>query len=108
MRRGAVRFRPARERVKLVRSLACVDAAIESIDQDQTVRRTLRLLHPDIFTNGGDITNDSVPEADVCRELGIKLVDGLGEKVQSSSYLINRIAKPSSSENLNGKLGREA
>ena len=34
MRRGAVRFRPARERVKLVRSLACVDAAIESIDQD--------------------------------------------------------------------------
>eukprot|EP00435_Cladocopium_sp_Y103_P010979 s4390_g2.t2 len=85
---------PARERVKLVRSLACVDAAIESIDKDQTVRRTLRILHPDIFTNGGDIRNENVPEADVCRELGIKLVDGLGEKVQSSSWLINRIAKP--------------
>eukprot|EP00439_Symbiodinium_sp_Y106_P025128 s3726_g3.t1 len=87
-------FMPARERVKLVRSLACVDAAIEAIDQDQTVRRTLRLLHPDIFTNGGDIKNEDVPEADVCRELGIKLIDGLGDKVQSSSWLINKIAKP--------------
>ncbi|CAK9017099.1 unnamed protein product [Durusdinium trenchii] len=45
-------FMPARERVKLVRSLACVDAAIEAIDKDQTVRRTLRILHPDVFTNG--------------------------------------------------------
>eukprot|EP00930_Biecheleria_cincta_P080107 TRINITY_DN68193_c0_g1_i1.p1 TRINITY_DN68193_c0_g1~~TRINITY_DN68193_c0_g1_i1.p1 ORF type:complete len:148 (-),score=22.48 TRINITY_DN68193_c0_g1_i1:74-517(-) len=81
-------FMPARERVKLVRSLACVDAAIESVDNDNTVCRTLQLLHPDIFTNGGDIRNETVPEANVCRELGIKLVDGLGDKIQSSSWLI--------------------
>mmetsp|Transcript_100478 Transcript_100478/g.178474 ORF Transcript_100478/g.178474 Transcript_100478/m.178474 type:complete len:145 (-) Transcript_100478:81-515(-) len=81
-------FMPARERVKLVRSLACVDAAIESVDEDQSVQRTLKLLHPDIFTNGGDIKSDNVPEATVCQELGIKLVDGLGEKIQSSSWLI--------------------
>eukprot|EP00931_Biecheleriopsis_adriatica_P008435 TRINITY_DN109623_c0_g1_i1.p1 TRINITY_DN109623_c0_g1~~TRINITY_DN109623_c0_g1_i1.p1 ORF type:complete len:149 (-),score=37.59 TRINITY_DN109623_c0_g1_i1:72-518(-) len=90
-------FMTARERVKLVRSLECVDAAIESVDQDMSVKRTLTLLHPDIFTNGGDMKNAHVPEADVCQELGIKLVDGLGEKIQSSSWLINRI-NPSGSD----------
>mmetsp|Transcript_27558 Transcript_27558/g.54023 ORF Transcript_27558/g.54023 Transcript_27558/m.54023 type:complete len:147 (-) Transcript_27558:134-574(-) len=82
-------FMPARERVKLVRSLACVDAAIESVDQDRSVAKTLAIIHPDIFTNGGDVSKDTIPEARVCAELGIHLVDGLGEKIQSSSWLIN-------------------
>mmetsp|Transcript_94879 Transcript_94879/g.186100 ORF Transcript_94879/g.186100 Transcript_94879/m.186100 type:complete len:173 (-) Transcript_94879:20-538(-) len=86
-------FMPARERVKLVRSLACVDAAVESVDDDRSVCKTLRLLHPDIFTNGGDARNDNIPEAQVCAELGISMVDGLGEKIQSSSLLV-RGAKP--------------
>mmetsp|Transcript_26536 Transcript_26536/g.76385 ORF Transcript_26536/g.76385 Transcript_26536/m.76385 type:complete len:143 (-) Transcript_26536:517-945(-) len=81
-------FMPARERVKLVRSLACVDAAIESVDDDKSVCKTLSIIHPDIFTNGGDQKNDSIPEAQVCAELGIHMVDGLGDKVQSSSWLI--------------------
>mmetsp|Transcript_105197 Transcript_105197/g.263491 ORF Transcript_105197/g.263491 Transcript_105197/m.263491 type:complete len:158 (-) Transcript_105197:39-512(-) len=81
-------FMPARERVRLVRSLACVDAAVESVDQDQSVCRTLRLLHPDVFTNGGDQKNDNIPEAQVCSELGIAMVDGLGQKIQSSSELV--------------------
>lgn len=48
------------------------------------------LLHPDIFTNGGDQNNDSIPEAKICKELGILLTDGLGGKVQSSSWLLAR------------------
>mmetsp|Transcript_67103 Transcript_67103/g.174714 ORF Transcript_67103/g.174714 Transcript_67103/m.174714 type:complete len:147 (+) Transcript_67103:106-546(+) len=86
-------FMPARERVKLVRSLACVDAAIESCDEDASVCRTLAMVHPDIFTNGGDTTNDKIAEAGVCEELGIQTVDGLGTKIQSSSWLIKG-AKP--------------
>lgn len=35
---------PARERVKLVRSLQCVDAAVEAIDEDESVAETLRCL----------------------------------------------------------------
>merc|ERR1712039_625659 len=93
MKKGQA-FMPARERVRLVRSLACVDAAVESIDQDQSVCKTLRLLHPDVFTNGGDQKNDNIPEAQVCSELGIAMVDGLGEKIQSSSGLV-RGAMPS-------------
>ena len=81
-------FMQASERVKLVRSLACVDVALEACDDDRSVKKTLRLLHPDVFTNGGDQNNDSIPEAELCRELGIELVDGLGEKIQSSSFLI--------------------
>eukprot|EP00516_Mucochytrium_quahogii_P006552 CAMPEP_0203751836 /NCGR_PEP_ID=MMETSP0098-20131031/5835_1 /ASSEMBLY_ACC=CAM_ASM_000208 /TAXON_ID=96639 /ORGANISM=" , Strain NY0313808BC1" /LENGTH=147 /DNA_ID=CAMNT_0050641731 /DNA_START=28 /DNA_END=471 /DNA_ORIENTATION=- len=83
-------FMPAAERVKLVRALECVDAAVVAVDDDRTVCKTLSLLHPDIFTNGGDQTNTSIPEAKPCEELGIKLVDGLGGKVQSSSWLLAR------------------
>ena len=83
-------FMPATERVKLVRSLDCVDAAIAAFDEDRTCRKTIRLLVPDAFTNGGDQNNDSIPEAPVCKEIGCELVDGLGMKVQSSSWLMAR------------------
>jgi len=78
----------ARERVRLIRNLNFVDMAIESIDQDKSVCQTLRLLHPDAFANGGDQTSVNVPEKEICDELGAKMVDGLGEKVQSSRWLV--------------------
>ena len=81
-------FMKAAERVKVVRALECVDIAIESMDTDRTVCKTLAALHPHIFTNGGDQFNDNIPEAEICRKNGIKLVDGLGKKIQSSSSLI--------------------
>ena len=83
-------FMPSRERVKLIRALDCVDAAVEAIDTDRTCCKTLALLHPDIFTNGGDQTNQSIPEAPVCERLGITMMDGMGEKIQSSSWLLAR------------------
>lgn len=83
-------FMPARERVKLVRSLGCVDAAIESVDEGPSVCKTIAIIHPDIFTNGGDAKNSNIPEAEICAELGIQMVDNLGEKIQSSSWLIRK------------------
>ncbi|CAK9056465.1 unnamed protein product [Durusdinium trenchii] len=73
---------PARERVKLVRSLQCVDAAVEAIDDDESVAETLRLLHPDIFANGGG-TKPTELEIKVCAQLGIQMVDGLGIQLLS-------------------------
>jgi D-beta-D-heptose 7-phosphate kinase/D-beta-D-heptose 1-phosphate adenosyltransferase len=81
-------FMPARERVRLVRALECVDVAIEAVDKDRSVCATLSIIHPDVFTNGGDQTNEAIPEAETCRVLGIRMVDGLGEKINSSSSIL--------------------
>ena len=35
-------------------------------------------------------SNESIPEAKICNELGIKMVDQLGDKINSSSWLISR------------------
>ena len=42
------------------------------------------------FANGGDQDNTICPEADICNSLGIKLIDGLGKKIQSSSWLLKK------------------
>ena len=81
-------FMPENERLKIIRSLKVVDMAVLSIDEDRTVCKTLESVRPDIFTNAGDQTNDKIPEKPVCERLGIILVDGLGEKIQSSSWLL--------------------
>jgi len=41
-----------------------------------------------VFANGGDQNNDTIPEREVCDRLGIELLDGLGDKIQSSSWLL--------------------
>jgi len=83
-------FMPAEERIKIIQELKCVDYVVKSIDQDRTVCATLASVSPkpDFFCNGGDQNNNSIPEADICHELGIDLRDGFGEKIQSSSWLI--------------------
>lgn len=82
---------PVQERIAIVRALRDVDEVVESIDQDRTVCATLRLVHQQygvtVFANGGDQFNTGIPEAPVCKELGIELVDSLGDKIQSSSWL---------------------
>jgi cytidyltransferase-like protein len=78
------------ERLKIIRSLKIVDMAVLSIDEDRTVCKTLEAIRPDIFTNGDDQTNEIIPEKDICDKLNIKLVDGLGLKIQSSSWLLSK------------------
>ena len=89
MKKGSS-FMPENERLKIIRSLRIVDMAVLSIDDDRTVCKTLSCVRPDIFTNGGDQFNDIIPEKNICDELKIKLVDGLGEKIQSSSWLLEK------------------
>ena len=41
------------------------------------------------FANGGDRGKDNVPEVDICKELGVIMLWGVGgDKIQSSSWLI--------------------
>lgn len=81
------------ERMRVLGALRVVDEVVLSIDQDRTVCETLRRVHPDVFANGGDVSNEKCPEAVVCSELGIEMVDGLGDKIQSSSWLTGLVAK---------------
>ena len=83
-------FMKEQERLKIIRSLKIVDMAVLSIDEDKTVCKTLKCVMPCIFANGGDQFNDNIPEKDICDKLKIQLVDGLGDKIQSSSILLER------------------
>jgi len=49
-------------------------------------------VKPHVFANGGDRREaEDIPEAAVCRELGIEMVFNVGGgKVQSSSHLVQR------------------
>ncbi len=42
------------------------------------------------FGNGGDRTETTTPENDVCNSYGIESVWGLGDKIQSSSWLLEK------------------
>lgn len=86
-------FMPEDERLKIIRSLRIVDMAVLSIDDDRTVCKTLRSVRPHIFANGGDQFNDIIPEKPICEELNIQLSDGLGDKIQSSSWLLAKAQK---------------
>src|SRR4029078_13045868 len=92
LKKGSV-FMTAKERIQIIREFKCVDFVIEAVDDDPSVCKTLALLHPDIFAKGGDRTIDNIPETDICKQLGIKIVDGLGEKIQSSRTLMAGIEK---------------
>jgi D-beta-D-heptose 7-phosphate kinase/D-beta-D-heptose 1-phosphate adenosyltransferase len=93
--KGSKEFMDENERLQIVRSLKMVDKAFLSIDEDSTQCLTLKALgtfhsyeYGLAFANGGDQDNNSIPEAGICQELGISLIDGLGDKVQSSSWLL--------------------
>ena len=81
-------FMSEKERLAIISSLKMIDKAVLSIDKDRTVFKTLELLRPHIFAKGGDSTLDNVPEREICEKLGIRLVLGLGDKIQSSSWLL--------------------
>ena len=86
-------FMPAEERLKIVSSLKMVDKAVLSIDKDKTVCKTLELLKPHIFAKGGDSTLNNVPEKEICEKFGIRLALGMGDKIQSSSWLLKDLEK---------------
>ena len=80
-------FMDENDRVEIVKALRFVDEVFLSVDKDRTVCKSLEEIKPDIFANGGDRATSEVPETPVCKKLNIKMVDGLGDKIRSSSSL---------------------
>lgn len=88
--KGSKHFMDQEERSKIVAALRCVDEVVIARDTDGSVCKTIEMISPvpHIFAKGGDRFSNEIPEAEVCRRLGIHMVDGLGAKVQSSSWLL--------------------
>ena len=87
-------FMSENDRWRLVGELKCVDIPVLSIDSGASVSDTIQMLvdkgfNPAIFAKGGDRFSNEIPEAQVCREHGIQIVDGLGDKIRSSSELVS-------------------
>ena len=89
------------DRITIIRELRDVDDVVKSIDKDRTVIETIKFVVDKYtleyknsegvldfyFCNGGDAFNNNIPEKPICDQLGVKLIDGLGGKVSSSSWL---------------------
>lgn len=95
--KGSKAFQDEAERMMIVSNFRVVDKAVLSIDKDRTVCETIAQIHKDFskeydlaFANGGDQNNETIPERPVCERLGITLLDGLGDKIQSSSWLLKK------------------
>ena len=80
-------FMDEKDRVIIVSNLKNVDEVFLSIDKDKTVCASLEKIKPDIFANGGDRKNYEIPESVICKKYDIKIIDGLGDKIRSSSDL---------------------
>ncbi len=89
-------FMPEQERKEILEAFSFVDKVVLSTHEKDTtdisICTDLASLHPDIFAKGGDRVADNIPEYALCKELGIKMVFGVGYggKVQSSSELVER------------------
>ena len=95
--KGSKFFQDQDERIRIIRALSIVDMAWISVDKDSTQNATLKLMVDKFygsmklaFANGGDQNNDTIPEAEICRQFNIELIDGLGDKIQSSSWLLEK------------------
>ena len=93
--KGSKAFQNENERMLIVSNIKAVDKTILSVDQDRTVCATLKMIvekygseYKLAFANGGDQNNETIPEQEICKESGINLIDGLGDKIQSSSWLL--------------------
>lgn len=93
--KGSKEFMDENERQIILKNIKAVDRVYLSIDKDKSVRETLKLINHEIgakynlfFANGGDQNNDSIAEKDICDKLKIKLIDNMGDKIQSSSWIL--------------------
>jgi D-glycero-beta-D-manno-heptose 1-phosphate adenylyltransferase len=77
---------PAEERAEILAALADIDAVV--IFPEPDVRAIIREIRPDVHAKGTDYTADTVPEADLVRELGGR-VEIVGDpKNHSASEII--------------------
>ena len=93
MRKKGYVFMPWKERAEIIREFASVTVVTRFDDSDDTACNAIRKFRPDAFANGGDRKKNNTPEMDLCDELGIQMLWGIGgkDKPQSSSWLVDKL-----------------
>ncbi|HHZ96468.1 MAG TPA: hypothetical protein EYN67_13160 [Flavobacteriales bacterium] len=91
-RKKGFNFMDFKSRYEILDSIKGVIIVDSVNDADGTVCDAIRRHKPTYFANGGDRGKNNTPEADLCRELGVELLWGIGgdEKIESSSDLLTR------------------
>lgn len=92
MRKKGYVFMPWHERAKIMGNLKGVVLVTGVDDTDNSVCEAIGYHKPDAFANGGDRKKENTPEMELCDELGIQMLWGIGgkDKPQSSSWLVNK------------------
>jgi len=96
--KGSIPFMEERERIKIINGLKYPDKVLLSVDKDGSVAKSLEMVAnmyagKIYFAKGGDRNIDNIPESErkVCKKFGIEIINNVGEKIQSSSWLLKNI-----------------
>jgi cytidyltransferase-like protein len=89
---------PYHDRYTVLNAIKYVDRVEKNIDEDGTCAKTIEHIVEsniklDIFAKGGDRTATNMPqnELDICKLLGIEIVYGCGDLLNSSSKLAEKL-----------------
>ena len=94
-------FMPYKERIEIVRNIVGVDFVIDFDDSDNSAKHAIwmvRQSYPQdkiIFANGGDRTDENIPEMDI-DDNNLQFVFGVGgfNKANSSSWILQEWKAP--------------
>jgi D-glycero-beta-D-manno-heptose 1-phosphate adenylyltransferase len=82
-------FVPERERAEIIAAIRAVDFV--TIFTEPTVEQLLLSIRPDIHAKGTDYTEDSVPERDVVRSFGGRVMIVGDPKDHSSTEMVRKV-----------------
>ncbi len=93
MRKKGYVFMDFEHRAEVLMAIKGVVKVTAVDDSDGTVCAAIREHRPTYFANGGDRGKENTPEQDVCEELGVQMLWGVGgeDKAAASSELVKRI-----------------
>ena len=94
-------FMPYKERIEIVRNIVGVDFVIDFDDSDNSAKHAIWMVRQNypqdkiIFANGGDRTDENIPEMDI-KDNNVDFVFGVGgfNKANSSSWILQEWKAP--------------
>lgn len=91
-KKGETFYPRIEDRIMIMQHIVGVKEVVIAIDKDDTVCRTLEMVRPDIFVNGGDRKDRSslpIVEAEICDRIGCRMVFIESNYVGHSRQLLN-------------------